>query len=192
MNPQSNTLYIETPNLILRLLTPDDIPALLTYRLLTEVTRYLSKRPVTAESILDEIEYTRSVPIGTPGYRVRTVIVPKVTNSVVGDCIIKITEEDPQQGELTYALHPAHQGHGYATEAMRAFVGYAFGTLRLHRLTATIFAEHTPSIKVVERLGMRREAHFRQAVLRDGQWVDDTIYALLRDEWQAMQQRHES
>lgn len=187
MNIQSNTLFIETPHLTLRLLAPDDIPALLTYRLLPEVTRYLSKRPVTAASILEEIEYNRAVPIGTPGYRVRTVIVPKATGMVVGDCIIKITEEEPHQGELTYALHPAHQGHGYATEAMQAFVGYAFATLRLHRLTATIFADHTPSIKVAERLGMRREAHFRQAVLRDGQWVDDTVYALLRNEWEAMQ-----
>ena len=109
MKIQSNTLFIETPNLILRLLAADDIPAILAYRQLPEVTRYLSKRPVTAESILEELEYTRHVPIGTPGYRVRTVIVPNTVRSVVGDCIIKITEDEPYQGEITYALHPAHQ-----------------------------------------------------------------------------------
>ncbi len=182
-----NTTFVSitNPRITLRLLTADDIPALLTYRQLPEVTQYLSKRPVTAESILDEIEYNRTAPVGTPGYRVRVVIVPNDTNEVVGECILKITEEEPQQGELTYVLHPAHHGKGYATEAVRAFIHYAFDTIRLHRVTATIFAEHTASIKVAERVGMRQEAYFRQSVLRDGRWVDDTVYALLREEWQS-------
>jgi RimJ/RimL family protein N-acetyltransferase len=186
MNLQTEFPPIETPRLYLRLLAPDDIPALLAYRQLPEVMQYLSKRPVLAETVLEEIEATRLVPVGTPGYRVRTVIVPKASPIVVGDTILKIIEDEPQQGELGYALHPAYQGKGYATEALRAMARYAFEVLQLHRITATIFAEHTPSIKVAERIGMQREAYFRQAVWRDGKWVDDAVYAILREDWEAM------
>lgn len=185
MNPPSHIFPLQTPRLALHLLAPEHIPAILTYRQLPNVTRYLSKRAVTAESILEEIEWNRAVPVGTPGYRVRVVIIPHEIHTVVGDAIIKITEDEPLQGELTYVLHPDAQGKGYVSEAMQAFVAFAFDTLRLHRLTATIFADHIPSIRVAERLGMRREAHFRKAVLREGEWIDDTIYALLREEWNA-------
>lgn len=177
-------VIIATPRLSLRLLTDDDIPALLAFRQLPDVMQYLSNRPVTANDILEEIAYNLTAPVGTPGYRIRLVLVPNDTNEVIGECILKITEEKHYQGELTYVLHPAHQGKGYATEAVRALICYAFSTLRLHRLTATIFADHTASIKVAERVGMRQEAYFRQVVPREGRWLDDTIYALLREEWE--------
>lgn len=174
---------IETPRLWLQRLAPAHVPALIAYRQLPEVMRYLSRRPITAESVLEEIEYSQDAPFGTPGHRVRLVIVPKGTTTVVGDCVLKIPEDEPQQGSLGYAVDPAYQGKGYATEAVQAVVRYAFETLRLHRLTATIFAEHTASIKVVERAGMQREAYFRQAVWRDEAWIDDAVYAVLREEW---------
>jgi RimJ/RimL family protein N-acetyltransferase len=58
---------------------------------------------------------------------------------------------------LSYAVSPAHQGRGYATEAARALVDYAFTSLRLARIIATTSRDNTASITVMRRLGMRVE-----------------------------------
>ncbi len=181
--PISDFHPIETPRLILRLLAPDDAPTIVAYRQLPEVMRYLGNRPTTLEVTLDEIEYNREAPIGTPGYCVRFVIVAKESNTVVGDCLLKVLEDEPYHATLGYAMNPAYQGKGYATEAVRATLGFAFERLKLHRITATIFAEHTASVKVAERVGMRREALFRKAVWREERWLDDAVYAILEEEW---------
>ncbi len=58
---------------------------------------------------------------------------------------------------LFYAFSPAFQGQGYATEAARAMVGYAFRQLHLKRVVATTTYENVASIRVMEKLGMRIE-----------------------------------
>jgi ribosomal-protein-alanine N-acetyltransferase len=60
----------------------------------------------------------------------------------------------PEVG-LYYAIAPAHQGRGYATEAARALVAYAFTTLHLRRLVATTTHDNAPSIAVMRKLAMR-------------------------------------
>jgi RimJ/RimL family protein N-acetyltransferase len=88
-------------------------------------------------------------------------------------------------GEIGYALGIHYRGRGYATEAAGALMDYAFAELGLHRIQATTSADNPDSYKVMERLGMRREAHLREATLRDGAWVDELIYAILAREWRA-------
>ena len=87
------------------------------------------------------------------------------------------------QGEIGYALHREFRGHGYASEAARAFVDHVFAELGLHRIYAETRAHNTASWKVMERLGMHREACFRKMVLEDGDWRDLVIYAVLAEEW---------
>jgi ribosomal-protein-alanine N-acetyltransferase len=86
--------------------------------------------------------------------------------------------------EIGWAIGRPHQGRGYATEAARALVAYAFETLRCHRVIATCQPENPASWRVMEKLGMRREAHFRQCLLQDtGEWWDEYFYALLAGEY---------
>jgi RimJ/RimL family protein N-acetyltransferase len=89
------------------------------------------------------------------------------------------------QGEIGYALGIDYRGRGYATEAAEGLMEYAFSSLGLHRIQATTSADNPDSYKVMERLGMRREGHLREATVRDGQWVDELIYAILEPEWRA-------
>jgi aminoglycoside 6'-N-acetyltransferase len=67
-----------------------------------------------------------------------------------------------------------HQGHGYATEAVR----------RKHRITAYCDSRNATSIALLERRAMRREGHLRESTWAKGEWTDDLVYALLRHEWQ--------
>jgi ribosomal-protein-alanine N-acetyltransferase len=90
----------------------------------------------------------------------------------------------PQTYEIGWAIAPAHQGCGYATEAAGAVLAYAFETLGLHRVVATCNPANTASVRVMEKLGMRREAHFRKCELRpDGTWSDEYFYAVLDEDW---------
>jgi ribosomal-protein-alanine N-acetyltransferase len=92
----------------------------------------------------------------------------------------------PQTYEIGWAIARDHQGRGYATEAARAVLAYGFERLGLHRVIATCNPNNAPSVRVMEKLGMRREAHFRKCDLNpDGSWWDEYFYALLEDEWPA-------
>jgi ribosomal-protein-alanine N-acetyltransferase len=90
----------------------------------------------------------------------------------------------PRTHEIGWVVAPPHQRLGYATEAARALLRHAFETLHLHRVIATCETDNLASVGVMEKLGMRREAHFRQCYLRDdGSWSDEFFYALLAEEW---------
>ncbi len=82
-------------------------------------------------------------------------------------------------GEIGWALDGDYWGHGYATEAASGLIDYAFSVLNLHRVQATTNLTNDRSIRVMERLQMRREGQLREAERHDGSWVDVVIYGLL-------------
>lgn len=88
------------------------------------------------------------------------------------------------EGRLGYAVHPAVQGRGLATEAVRAVVDLALGVGGQRRLTARVFAPATASSRVLARLGFTHEGTERAAVLApDGTtWWDDQAWSLLRED----------
>ncbi len=86
--------------------------------------------------------------------------------------------------ELGWVFNPNYYGQGYATEAAQALVDYGFETLKLHRIIATCQPENPASYRIMEKLGMRREAHFQQCIYRgNGLWWDELFYAILSTEW---------
>ena len=99
--------------------------------------------------------------------------------------LLTLITREHEQGELGYALGVDFRGQGYATEAARALVDYAFYELKLHRIQATTSSANPESYRVMERLGMRREGQMREATFRDGAWFDALIYGILAREWRA-------
>ena len=91
----------------------------------------------------------------------------------------------PETHEIGWAFHHEHQGKGYATEAGRALLAYAFRVLKAHRVIATCQPENPASWRVAEKLGLRREGHFRACLYRaPGLWWDEYFYALLAEEYE--------
>ncbi|MCW2947645.1 MAG: GCN5-related N-acetyltransferase, partial [Actinoallomurus sp.] len=90
-----------------------------------------------------------------------------------------------RQGEVGYIFHPDHGGRGYATEAAEVVLRLGFEELGLHRIVGRLDGRNTASARVLERLGLRREAHFVQNELVKGEWTDEVVYAMLADEWRA-------
>ena len=90
---------------------------------------------------------------------------------------------ESRQGDLGFMLHPDHQGHGYATEAASAMLEFAFGSYDLHRVSASVEPRNAASVRVLERLGMRKEAHLLENDWVKGDWSSEAIYAILAREW---------
>jgi RimJ/RimL family protein N-acetyltransferase len=143
------------------------------------VTRWLPEGP------LDEAS-TQAFAVKSSGPSARALaVVERESGGFVGHMVFHPWFGRATQ-EIGWVISPACQNRGYATEAARALMAFAFGPLRRHRLVATCQPENAASWRVMEKLGMRREAHFRQALHREGgEWWDEYFYALLADEYRA-------
>lgn len=94
----------------------------------------------------------------------------------------------PLTGELGLGIRSDYRRHGYASEAFRALLGHSFGELGLHRITVTCAPENLALRALLEKMGMRMEGFFRQSLPTvDGEWKDECVYALLRDEWRVQE-----
>jgi [ribosomal protein S5]-alanine N-acetyltransferase len=87
-----------------------------------------------------------------------------------------------QSASVGYWMGLPHVRRGHMTEAVRAIVPFAFGTLGLHRLEAACLPHNTPSARVLEKSGFRREGTARRYLKINDVWQDHDLYALLHDD----------
>lgn len=92
---------------------------------------------------------------------------------------------DYRSASLGYCLTRAAWGHGYATEAARGLLAWAFDTLPLNRVQAEVDTRNPASARVLEKLGFTREGTLREDCIVDGVVSDSWVYGLLRREWEA-------
>src|SRR5205085_2661675 len=92
---------------------------------------------------------------------------------------------EPSEAMIWYVLARDVWGHGYAAEAGRAVLGFGFEELRLHRIFVDIDPRNRASLRVAEKLGLRREGHFVETAWVKGQWTDCVVFALLDREYRA-------
>lgn len=109
-------------------------------------------------------------------------ITPADTSELVG--FARLALGGVRAAKLGYAIAHAHQGKGYATDAVRTMLAFAFGPLGLHRVTAAIGPDNPASIAVVQRVGFTREGVLRDHVHTNGAWRDSVLFSLLAHEWQ--------
>ena len=100
----------------------------------------------------------------------------------MGLVILRPTE-DGEAMEVGYWVREAYWGQGYATEASKMMLSLGFDEFGLHRIFGRCDARNEASAKLMERLGMRREAHFVHNEIFKGEWGDELVYAILEDEW---------
>lgn len=101
---------------------------------------------------------------------------------VIGTIRLKVQNEQTRAADLGFVFHRQYWNQGYATEAISAVLRVAFTTLGLHRVWATCDTRNVGSRRVMEKVGMRREAEFRQDAFQKGQWRDSYLYAILEDD----------
>ncbi|MCP4150284.1 MAG: GNAT family N-acetyltransferase, partial [bacterium] len=91
----------------------------------------------------------------------------------------------PRTAEIGATLSRTYQGKGYASEALAGIFDYMFGSMGIHRVIGVSDAKNLASLKLMERMGMRKEGHFIKNIWFKGQWGDECLCALLKEEWPA-------
>jgi RimJ/RimL family protein N-acetyltransferase len=178
-------LFLSTKRLLLRSLSLTDLQDFLAYQTHPANLEYQAIEPFTEEKALHYLEkQSRSLPDEEAGWRAFAVQL-QGEERVIGEVGIFLPAQPRSKGDIGWSLHPDYHGQGYATEAAQALLSYAFQVLKLHRVTAGCDTRNTASVRLMERLGMRREAHYLQSVFQNNAWRDEYAYALLRDEWLA-------
>jgi RimJ/RimL family protein N-acetyltransferase len=112
-------------------------------------------------------------------------IVRREDGAILGDCGIHFLAEVPRSAEIGITLAAEHQRQGYATEALTAVLDYLFTGLGKHRVHGSVDPANTASARLLERVGMRKEAHFVESLWFKGRWADDLVFAILDREWKA-------
>jgi RimJ/RimL family protein N-acetyltransferase len=180
---------IETERLRLRPYEHGDMDAFVAMHSHPDVSRYLywgvRSREELEDVLAGKIERAR---LERPGDGVDVAVFIKGSGAFAGSVSLQVDSEH-HQGELGFIIDPAQHGNGYATEAARALLRVAFEELRLHRVYGRLDARNRASARVLERLGMRREAHLVENEHVKGEWTDELIYALLDREWAALRSR---
>ena len=168
----------------LRRLRPTDLPRFAAYRADPAVCRYQGFDVFSEAQAVDFIarQAEAAVP-AAPGNWVQLAIARAADDELLGDCALQLFAHEPRMAEIGITLAPRWQGQGYASEALRGLLGYCFGELGLHRVMALVDPRNAPSVALMERVGMRREGHFRQNGWYKGEWCDEYQYALLAPEW---------
>jgi RimJ/RimL family protein N-acetyltransferase len=90
---------------------------------------------------------------------------------------------DYRSASLGYCFGDAAWGHGYATEAARVLLRWAFETLDLNRVQAETDTRNVASARVLEKLGFVREGTLREDCVVNGEVSDSWVYGLIRREW---------
>jgi RimJ/RimL family protein N-acetyltransferase len=175
---------IETERLVLRAFQPDDLEPLHAIYSDEEIVRYLYNDPRTLDDVRDLLARKMGgTVLQAEGDWLSAAVVLRDTDELVADVSLLWASQLHRQGELGFVVHPAHQGHGYATEASRPLLAFAFETLGLHRVIGRTEARNLGSARVLEKLGMRREAHLVENEWVKGEWQSELIYALLDRDW---------
>ncbi|WP_449395471.1 GNAT family N-acetyltransferase [Devosia riboflavina] len=177
-------LPITTQRLTLRPFTRGDVDAVLDYRGREDVALYLFDTALSREECALAVQQrTLQTSWSVEGDKIVLAAVLSESDTVIGELSLIWRSEDARQGEIGWIFHPDHHGQGFATEAASALFDLGFQKADLHRIFARCDTRNGSSWRLMERLGMRREAHFREHARFKGGWDEEFVYAVLRREW---------
>ncbi len=182
----SLNLPVTTERLVLRPFEDRDLDAQADMRSRPEVVRYLYFNVQSRDDVARALSRKKTLTtLEKEGDILALVVELRDGGALAGDVILQWLSEEHRQGEIGFIFHPDHQGKGYATEAATALLRIGFEDLGLHRITGRCEAGNTASARLMERLGMRQEAHLRENEFVKGRWDDELIFTMLDREWEA-------
>ncbi len=169
---------LTTERLVLRRFRPADAESLAAYRSDPAVARFQSwEADYPLRKARYAVESMAAADPTQPGW-FQYAVELTAGRAHIGDVGVNL-HDNLMQAEIGYTLAPQWQGHGYATEAVRAVLDHLFRVRGLHRVSAECDARNTASARVLERTGFHREGLLRQHTWIKGEWTDDLLYGLL-------------
>jgi len=177
-------LPIETDRLILRTFEHSDLDAVMSYYNEPDVQRYLDWKARDKGECRQALDIMHTqVSLQRPGDMLSLAIIRKEDNALIGQVSLRWSDATAGQGELRFVLNSSFRGQGYATEAVKAMLDLSFDHFHIHRIFARLDARNTGSVKLMRRIGMRLEAHYREHALFQGEWDEELHFAILDREW---------
>jgi RimJ/RimL family protein N-acetyltransferase len=177
-------LPVETERLVLRRFRHDDAASLLELWGNPDAVRYLYGTPLAPED-LDAALASRMAPeaLSAESPVLKLAAELRESGELVGEMSLFHRSEVHARGEIGYIVAPHHAGQGLATEAAQALLTLGFSLMGFHRIEGNCDARNLASSKVMEAVGMRREAHFVENEFVKGEWTDALVFAMLAEEW---------
>jgi RimJ/RimL family protein N-acetyltransferase len=176
---------VQTERLTLRPFQPSDLDDLAAYFGLPEISRYLYWGPRDREETRAALERSLQRPPEIVEENVLPVaVVFNETNQVIGDFMLRWTTNEHLQGEIGGSLNPQYQGRGLAVEIYRELLEIGFTQYSLHRIVGRCDGRNASSIRSLEKAGLHREAHFVENEFVKGEWTDEVVMAIRREQWQ--------
>jgi len=178
-------MQLESERLIIRPIQLDDKNEVFEYRSDRDTNRYQGWIPENIEDV--EVFIGKlSKQINEPETWFQFVLIEKESQKIVGDLGVHFYYKENKQVEIGCTLNKTFQNRGYATESVKKVIDYLFQDLNKHRIITSIDPNNQSSIRLVERLGFRKEAHFVESLFINGIWVDDLIYAMIDKDWKRL------
>ncbi|MGA8245461.1 MAG: GNAT family protein [Nocardioides sp.] len=176
------TPTLQTERLVLRPFTDADGDALYAMHSNAHVLRYWDSPPWTERARAERF-VAACRQMADEGTGARVAIEGVCDGAFIGWCGLSRWNSDHRSASLGYCLDEAAWGHGYATEAARALLHWAFDTLDLNRVQAEADTRNLASARVLEKIGFVREGTLREDCVVNGKVSDSWVFGLLRREW---------
>lgn len=169
----------------MRAFTMDDLGRFHDMNSRADVARFLyweARTPEESRTAL--VRKTAETGFGADDEALSLAVARNEDGTLLGEVILRMIDAGSRGAEFGFIFHPDHQGRGYAGEAAHGMLQLAFETLGMHRVIGRCDPRNEASARVMQRLGMRQEAHFRSNEMVKGEWCDELVFALLEEEWQ--------
>lgn len=177
---------IETDRLVLRAYAPDDFDALHAIVSRTDVNRFLYTEPRGPDETLELLQRKLgNTELLDEDDQISAAVCLRETGELIGDQMLRWVSVQHRTGEIGFMFHPDHHGRGYATESARPLLDFGFAVAGFHRIIGRLDSRNFGSARVLEKLGMRREALMIENEWVKGEWQSGIDYAILQREWRA-------
>lgn len=174
---------LETERLLLRDFRLEDEAGIYDYASDPEVVRFADWGPSDTSTIRANLHRRLQNQESWPRDSIEVAVELRRETCLIGVMRITILDRAHRTADFGYTFNRRYWNNGYATEGTRALLHLAFSNLKLHRVWATCDVRNHASYRVMEKLGMRREAIFKKDVLQKGEWRNSYMYAVLAEEW---------
>ena len=182
--PAFPALPIRTERLVLRPFDPADLEPLLVIQSDPTAVRYVPYPPRDRAAVAAVLERkVANKALRQEGDLVEIAMTLGDEGTVIGDVLLALRSVEHETLEVGYIFAPASGGRGYATEAVGAMLGLAFGSLGARRVIARVDSRNAASSTLLTRLGFRLEAHLVENEWLKGELTSELDYALLAREW---------
>jgi len=171
---------LKTDRLLLREINEENLDFLMELKTRPETNKYENGGIPSNDSIIEHCHLLIEKAELLPEEGAIMYAVYNAKDEMIGDVHLNCNWKETGEWEIGYGFLCEYWGNGYATEAVKTVIEFAFKKLHIHKLMAFINAENIRSVALAKRIGMVQEGHMREGRLVDGKWNDEFVFTLLK------------